>query len=246
MKTFRADLHIHTVLSPCGSLEMSPESVMLHAKARGIDILGITDHNSTRNCKVYQRIGQKHGIQVLTGVEVNTREEIHALAFFESESELNTFQEYLDEHLPFVANNTDIFGYQVVIDDDEGIVDQIDALLINALDVSIDEVSEYVKQLNGIFIPAHINRQVSSVISQLGFVPPNLQYDALGISRHITKENFLKKNAYLNDKTFIQNSDAHFVEDIGRVYTLFHMTDSSFEEIRKALHNIDGRHCEIL
>ncbi len=244
MKTFRVDLHIHTVLSPCGSLDMSPETVMHHAKARKIDILGITDHNSTLNCKTYQKVGREHGIEVLTGVEVNSKEEIHALAFFPDHESLDLFQEYLNEHLPSIKNKPDLFGYQVVIDEHEEIVDQVDSLLINALDVSLDQVEKYVHQLKGIFIPAHIDRQVSSIVSQLGFIPPDLNYDALGLSKHSSKEKILKHHSYLDGQTFIQNSDAHFPEDIGLVYSKFHMMEASFEDVRKALHGQDGHFCE--
>ena len=69
MKSFRTDLHIHTVLSPCGDLEMSPARIVLLAKERGLDIIGITDHNSTRQCRVVWELGQKAGLTVIPGCE---------------------------------------------------------------------------------------------------------------------------------------------------------------------------------
>ena len=53
----RADLHIHTVLSPCGDLEMSPENILHFAQIQGLNMIGITDHNSTRQArKVYSSL----------------------------------------------------------------------------------------------------------------------------------------------------------------------------------------------
>ena len=46
---FKADMHIHSVLSPCGDIEMSPSAIVAQAKAKGLDIIGLTDHNSTLN-----------------------------------------------------------------------------------------------------------------------------------------------------------------------------------------------------
>ena len=31
---FRADMHIHSVLSPCGDIEMSPSAIVAQAKAK--------------------------------------------------------------------------------------------------------------------------------------------------------------------------------------------------------------------
>ena len=100
MKVFNADLHIHTVLSPCGSLEMSPKAIILAASEKKLDIIGITDHNSTRQCRVVTAEAQKAGITVYCGAEVTSKEEVHCLAFFENFKKLDEFQQFLDKHLP--------------------------------------------------------------------------------------------------------------------------------------------------
>jgi len=105
MKYFRADLHIHTVLSPCGDLEMSPGNIVSEAALRGIDIIGITDHNTTRHCDLVKRLAAEKRIFVMQGAEVTTKEEVHCLAFFENTDALNKFQEYLDSNLPEILND---------------------------------------------------------------------------------------------------------------------------------------------
>lgn len=245
MKKFRADLHMHTVLSPCGDLEMSPANIVRKASERGIDILGITDHNSTLHAPLIKELASREGIMVLMGAEVTTKEEVHCLCFFENEELLSQFQEYLNQHLPNIPNDPDRFGYQVVVNEEEEITDEIDCLLISGLNQGIEEIEKKVHALNGLFIPAHINKTVNSIISQLGFLPPDLKVDALEISQHTTKSEFLKKNKYLKNYNFIQSSDAHYIDNIGNAWTNFFMERRSFEEIKMALAGIDGRKIEI-
>ncbi len=235
MPTFIADLHIHTVLSPCGDLEMSPTNIVRAAKAKNLDIIGITDHNSTLHCKLVREIAKEQNIFVLCGAEVTTKEEVHCLTYFPTDAELNDFQQYLEQHLPPIKNNVSLFGYQVVVDRDENIIQEIDNLLISALDVSIDQLEQKVHSLNGIFIPAHIDKSKFSLISQLGFVPKDLKVEALELSSHTTKDDFLKSNKYLRNYTFIQNSDAHYINDIGKTFTSFEMNEISFSEIKNTL-----------
>lgn len=158
MNRFKADLHIHTVLSPCGDLEMSPSNIIRAAKSKQLDLIGITDHNTTRQCAVIRELGLKEGIYVLCGTEVTTKEEAHCLAFFDTTESLEAFQDYLDAHLPKVKNNPDLFGYQVAVDADDNIFFEEDRSLLSAIDQSIEKIEETIHSLNGIFIPAHINK----------------------------------------------------------------------------------------
>ena len=241
MKTFRVDLHTHTVLSPCGDLEMSPVNIVKKAKERGIDIIGISDHNSTLHAPLVKELAAKEGIVVMMGAEVTTKEEVHCLCFFETEDNLTVFQKYLEEYLPHIPNDNDKFGYQVVVNEEEEIVDEVEWLLISAISQSIDQLEQKVHELDGLFIPAHINKMQDSIVSQLGFIPFDLNVDALELTRHISKEAFLKKNAYLKDKTFIKSSDAHCIDLVGDIYTEFLLKEASFNEVKMALRNEEGR-----
>ena len=241
MKTFRVDLHTHTVLSPCGDLEMSPVNIVKKAKERGIDIIGISDHNSTLHAPLVKELAAKEGIAVMMGAEVTTKEEVHCLCFFETEENLSVFQKYLEDQLPHIPNDNDKFGYQVLVNEQEEIVDEVEWLLISAISQSIDQLEQKVHELDGLFIPAHINKMQDSIVSQLGFIPVDLNVDALELTRHISKEAFLKKNAYLKDKTFIKSSDAHCIDLVGDVYTEFLLKEASFNEVKMALRNEEGR-----
>ena len=241
MQTFSADLHVHTLLSPCGDLEMSPANIVETAARKQIDILGITDHNSTKHGPLVHKMAAKNGIFVLCGAEVTTKEEIHCLTFFENIEKLTLFQQYLDAHLGDVKNNPQKFGYQVVLDEDEMIVEEVDKLLIAAIDQSIDEVEAMVHKLDGLFIPAHIDRPAYSLLGQLGFLPPGLKADALEISKNTTEAELVKMHPELAGYTFIQSSDAHFPEQIGTRVTKFEIKTRSFQEISMALKGADSR-----
>lgn len=241
MKTFKADLHIHTVLSPCGDVEMSPVNIVKKACEMGLDIIGITDHNSTLNCKVVQEVGLKNDLFVLMGVEINTKEEIHCLAFFENNEALSEFQQYLNVHLANIPNDVQKFGYQLVVNEKEEVLEEIEPLLISALYQNINEVSQKVHQLNGIFIPAHIDKYRNSIISQLGFIPQDLEIDAIEISQNHQKNPNIENLLNNISKPIITSSDAHYIDQIGSVFSIFKMKEKSFPEIRKAFKNIDGR-----
>ena len=245
MNLFRADLHVHTLLSPCGDLEMSPAAIVDKAARRGIDILGITDHNSTKHGKLISTLARDKGIFVLCGAEVTTREEVHCLAFFENFEILAVFQQYLDRHLPDIKNDPKYFGYQVVLDEQEMIVEEEERLLISGLDQGIKQVEQEVHRLGGLFIPAHIDRPKFSLISQLGFVPPELNADAFEISSHTTPEEMFRQFPWIASSTFIRSSDAHHPDALGSGITIFEMENRSFEEIRKALHQQDKRNTRI-
>ena len=241
MNTYKADLHTHTVLSPCGDLKMSPLGIVERAIEKKIDILGITDHNSTKNCKVLDDIAKDNDLFILKGAEVTSKEEVHCLAFFEKYDELFDFQDFLEVYLPKIKNDVNKFGYQVVVDHDENITEQIEFLLISALDIGLSQIENKVHELNGLFIPAHIDRMRYSILSQLGFVPNDLKVDALELSKFTTKSEFLKQNNYLADYCFIQSSDAHYLENIGDTATFFQMNEKSFKEIKLALKSENGR-----
>jgi 3',5'-nucleoside bisphosphate phosphatase len=241
MKVFRADLHIHTVLSPCGDLDMSPVNIISEAVRKKLDIIGITDHNTTRHCSIIRRLAAEKGILVMQGAEVTTKEEVHCLAFFENSDTLNLFQIFLDNNLPDIANDPERFGHQLQVDENDVIIFEERRLLTNAISKSIDEIEKYVHELDGLFIPAHIDRRKNSIYSQLGFLPDNLKADALEVSACSSPEHFAAVHSEIIKFPLISNSDSHYPEKIGTVINTFDITEPSFEEIRLALKGINGR-----
>jgi len=225
MRPFKADIHIHSVLSPCASLNMSPAAIIQRAIARGIDIIAISDHNSTRNCNLAVSLGKEAGISVIRAAEVTTEEEVHCLSLFPDDASTVLFQEYLEQHMQHIANDTKKFGYQLVLDKEENIIDEVEFFLPAALTASIDELECKVHSLGGLFIPAHIDRPAFSITSQLGFMPSSLSVDAVEMTGIISSMPY----------PVIRNSDAHYIEHIGRRFTTFMLEAPTFSELAMAL-----------
>lgn len=233
---FRADLHTHTVLSPCGDIEMSPMAIIAKAKEKGLDIIGITDHNSTLNAEVTRKIGEQNGIAVMMGAEVTTKEEIHCLGFMPNAEKLAEFQKFLDSKVIFFENDPDKFGYQFVVDEEENVLDEVPHLLINALDLPMLDLQKKVYEMGGIFIPAHVDRSTFSISSQLVFVPDKLKFQALELSYHAMRNKFFDNFPWFSDYNYIQSSDAHYIDDIGKISSVLEMDSFSFDNLKNSLH----------
>ena len=235
MPWYNADLHIHTCLSPCGSLEMSPRRIIRSARERGLQLIAITDHNSTRNVQVCMECGVDAGLWVIPGCEVNTQEEVHCLCYFPHLEAVAQFQQYLDLQISDIPHDPVRFGYQVVVDADEQIIYEEPRSLFAAINDGIEALEKVVHRLGGFFVPAHIDRQSNGIISQLGFIPRELGYDALELSRRTSPDAFIRSHPELKGKGFLQSSDAHRPEDIGSVHSRFQMEEAGWNHFRRAL-----------
>jgi len=240
MQQYKADLHIHTVLSPCADLEMSPANIVKRAKEKGLQLIGITDHNSTKNTGPVKNLAEKEGIYVLCGAEVTTKEEVHCLVFFEFEDELNTFQQFIQKNSTIIPNPDGHFGYQPVVDKDDNILEMVTNYLPAALCVGIQEIQSEVHALKGLFIPAHVDRPSNGIFSQLGFIPPGLKVDALGISKRKSEKDVRQHYVIEKEIPIICNSDAHFLEQIGDNYSIFNLPEISFRTVKNALRQEDS------
>jgi PHP family Zn ribbon phosphoesterase len=220
---------------------MSPANIISEAARRDLDIIGITDHNTTLHCNLMTRLAAEKGIFVMQGAEVTTKEEVHCLTFFENNDALRIFQEFLDENLPDFPNNPLIFGHQIQVDENEIIIYEEKRLLVNAISKTIKEVEVFVHSLDGLFIPAHIDRRKNSIYNQLGFLPENMKADALEVSRATTPEQFSAVHPEIYKYPLLRSSDAHYPEHIGTAFTVWQINEPTFTEIRMALGGIEGR-----
>lgn len=234
MNCYRTDLHIHTCLSPCGSLEMSPSAIVDTALSRGLDVIAITDHNSTLQCPEIQALGTKAGLTVFAGAEVTTREEAHCIALFGSDGARFAFQQYLEAHLPSVPNDPDRFGDQVWVNRDNEIIGEVPHLLISALDQSVDKVAAYVRKLGGLFMAAHVERPLFSLISQLGFIDSSLLLDGVEYNDAARYAALVSRHAYLSNYVSYSASDAHYLEQIGTKSSMWLAPLPSFNNLRRA------------
>ena len=238
LRPFKADLHIHTCLSPCTELDMSPRRILTMAKKNEIDIIGICDHNSSENSLAVMNAAKKMNINVIPGMEVTSQEEVHVLALFDEIENALKLQEKVYENLPG-ENDEEAFGMQVIVNEKEEVLGLNNKLLIGATTIPLEEIIQIIHSFNGIVIASHIDRESFSIIGQLGFIPDNLELDALEISPNITFDEAKKR--YTNNYPITCSSDAHFPDDIGKSFTSFLLKDGTVAEIKKALKNKDGR-----
>jgi hypothetical protein len=235
MRWYKADLHIHSVLSPCGGLDMSPVNIVRQAVEKKLDIISITDHNSTKHCRSAQQIAGKYGLTVIAGAELNTKEEIHCLAFFENIDQADQFQQYIDNNLTVVPNKAEIYGHQYLVDENEDILDEEDRLLVAALQTGIEDVITEVHRLEGLVVPAHINRMYNGIFSQLGFLPEGLKADALELDRRAGNDDFYQNHPEIGRYPLLRNSDAHSLQQIGMAATEYLLEAPVFSELRAVL-----------
>ena len=233
MRKVRADLHLHTCLSPCADNQMQTVAIIEQAKKVGLDMIGICDHNSAENVSAVMKAGVREGLAVIPGVEVTSREEVHILGLFNTEQDLMYLQDIIYENLPGL-NDEGAFGPQLIIDEYGNMVGRNSRLLIGATTLTLEQVIDAIHQFAGLAIASHVDRQRFSLIGQLGFIPKGLKLDAVEVS---IPSSVRQEYGY----PVVTSSDAHFLEDIGRNSTCFMIEDASVREISKALRCELGR-----
>jgi PHP family Zn ribbon phosphoesterase len=224
---------------------MSPRGIVHEALRKGLDLIGICDHNSAENVLAVKKAGRQNGLMVLGGMEVASSEEAHLLVFFELDEDLLRFQDVIYRNLTG-ANDERAFGQQVIADDEDGVTGFCDRLLIGATSLPAAAIVEAARAGHGdsLVIAAHVDRESFSIIGQLGFIPPQLALDAVEISQRITVAEATDRFPDCRKYPVITSSDAHGPEDIGKRFTCFTIEDGTVAEIKKALAGRDGRKAE--
>lgn len=95
---FKGDFHTHTNASDG---KFSAHDLLSLLKASGIDIMAITDHDTTDNLNVAIEESKKIGIKIIPGIELSTLhngESIHVLGYFKDSSYTKSdLQDFLKE-----------------------------------------------------------------------------------------------------------------------------------------------------
>jgi hypothetical protein len=203
-----ADLHNHSCLSPCASLELSPALLARRARERGLDLLALTDHNSALNCPAFEECCRREGLAPLFGAEASSLEEVHVLCLFATAAEALDFGAFLRDLLPPLPYDPEKLGDQVVVDADEGILELPDYYLGAAVALGFEDLCVEAAARGGLVVPAHVDRPMFSISSQLGFLPPG-PYAAVESMREPAPELTL-------GLPVISGSDAHYPEHVGR------------------------------
>ena len=221
MLRLAADLHIHTVLSPCAAPDMLPVLIAAEAARKGIDMIAVCDHNSADNVSAVTEAAAAiaKGPVVIAGIEITTREEVHVLAYFATPEDA-------------------CLAAKVIC----AVPQPLQAIAASAC--SLGETVDLIHRYGGIAIAAHVDRQSFGVVSQLGFLPPEVPFDGLeitaaGVNAGRAPE-FFKYGI-----TLTSCSDSHTLADMGTSITALEVLAPSHAELHRALHGQDGRRCLI-
>jgi PHP family Zn ribbon phosphoesterase len=210
------DLHLHSCLSPCAALEMSPAEIVGRALAAGMGGIALTDHQSARNTPAIAECARRAGLACLYGLEVCTAEEVHTLALFDTTEQALAMTDWVYAALPKRVNDPDTFGDQPVVTWDDDIVELEWRILAMACRRTLSETAAQCHALGGLYVAAHIDRSAFSVTSQLGAVPLDVGFDAVELSRTADEALWLPRAAGL---AVTRSSDAHNLDDVARVWT---------------------------
>jgi len=208
------DFHIHSGLSPCAMEDMTPNNIINMALIKELDGIAITDHNSVENLNPFYHLAKSKGIGFLPGVEITTCEEIHVLIFFEDLTPITYLREILQKSLPDIQNRKEIFGNQLIYNINDQVIAGENKLLTNATELSFEKTLDIAKEIDGVLIPAHVDRKSFSILSNLGFIPPEFKGKFLEISSAISQTEFYNKYPSMKNYKIIQNSDAHQLTSI--------------------------------
>lgn len=238
---FFADLHVHTALSPCADDSATPPNIVASAIENGMQMIAVTDHNSAENVEAVVQCGKLHGLKVIPGMEIASREEVHLVCLLRSVEHALELQQIIYAALPDLRNRPEYFGKQLVMDREGNTTGECMRLLMGAADLPLDDVIREVHRLGGLIIAAHIDRPSFSVIANLGMVPPDAPFDALEISPSLKRDEAVAKFPFIGRFPIVTASDAHFPGDIGGSPTLFLLEKMDLDEIRMALQGLSER-----
>ncbi len=241
MLSLSYDLHIHSCLSPCGDNESTPANIVGMAYVKGLDVIALSDHNSSKNCVAAKEVADAYGVTLICAMELTTSEECHVLMLMPSLEKALELDEYVHQRIMPIQNSPELFGEQLVKNSDDETVGIEDTLLISATSISFSQAFPLAESFGGVALPAHVDKSTTSVISNLGFIPPDSTFKSFEMKNISRLEEFRSGYPYLQNCKAITNSDAHYLQDINEPVNFLHAEEKSAAAVIEAL-----RHPNIL
>ena len=208
MKTFRYDLHLHSCLSPCGDMDMTPCNIAGMAHLNGLDLVALTDHNTTDNCPAFFTACAEYGIVPVAGMELTTAEDVHLLCIFETLEDATAFGNEVRGHRMRIKNRIEIFGEQAILNAQDEKIGEDPYFLPAATDLDLAAAAKLVEVHKGVCWPAHIDRDSNGLLAVLGFFPPEPVFKIAELRDAANRE-------LAGDRSIVVCSDAHRLWEIG-------------------------------
>lgn len=245
LKEFRADLHIHTLLSGCAELEMLPGLIIMQAESAGLDIIAVCDHNSCENAGSVIKASQASSVKVLPGIEVQSVEGVHVLCIFENTETALKMQAEVYRALPDIRLSEDKASEQIVADENDELVSFCNMPIGMPTSLELEEICRIAGGLGAVVIPSHIDRHGTGLMDVLGYLPEGSDFDAYELSANTDLDSAVKVYPDLQDKSIIRGSDAHWLSAIGERQTILRIEHRTLDELRMALRKLEGRSARI-
>ncbi|RKQ37723.1 endonuclease Q family protein [Oceanobacillus halophilus] len=247
MNSFFADMHIHIgrdmynkPVKITGAKSLTLTNILKESsRNKGLDLIGVIDCHAPavqQEIKNLILAGQAYelaegGIRfeevtLLLGSEIEIYDEnckgpIHVLCFFPKLEYIAYFSEWLTLKMKNITLSSQrYYG-------------------------TAKELQYKVKELEGLFIPAHVFTPFKSLFGK--GVNKSLQevfdHDLIdGIELGLSSDTYMADQiTELHDYSFVTNSDAHSLAKIAREYQEIAMKEPSFKEFYWALHEVEGR-----
>lgn len=228
MNRYYYDLHIHSCLSPCGDNDMTPNNIAGMGTLNGLNIMALTDHNSSKNCPAFFKAAKANGIIPVAGMELTTAEDIHVVCLFPELENAMEFDAFVDGRRVKIPNRAEIFGDQLILDEEDNVIGSEEFLLLNATDIPIEKVPEIVKSMGGICYPAHIDREANGIIAVLGDFPKDSGFSLAEFNDGANIKPYAEKYPETADKKIIVSSDAHYLWKIKEKKEYFTLEDEPY------------------
>ena len=225
------DLHLHSCLSPCGDMDMTPNNIANMAKLLGLDVIALTDHNTSLNCGAAMKAGESVGLLVIPGMELTTSEDIHAVCLFPTLEKALEWNAYVEDHRIKIKNKPDIYGRQVIMNENDEETGEIEHLLLPATDISIMNAHKLVDEFGGICYPAHIDRESYSILSVLGEIDESCGFTTAELADKNKLDKLRSVHPILNKINIVTNSDAHYLENMREAQNYLELTELSIKSV---------------
>lgn len=195
------DIHIHTVLSPCADVLMTPNNIFNMASLKGLDIIAITDHNSTKQLSICYELSKSYDMLFIPGVEITVKEDFDVLCYFKHIDDAISFDKILETYRQKNIFDHEVMGNQEIVNIHDEVISEYPYLLIEPLNLRLKELLYILQDFEHVLIYAHIDRDHRSGINYINTYPlDGIEYRNL---KHNEKQHIVLKN-----------SDAHQIIDI--------------------------------
>lgn len=227
MNRYFYDLHVHSCLSPCADNDMTPNNIAGMAALKGLQIVALTDHNSTKNCRAFFSAAKKNGIIPIAGMEMTTAEDIHIVCLFPTLESAEEFDREYQKYRILYPNRVDIFGEQLILDENDEVIGEEENLLLNASTLSVQDAVELLAKYGAVTFPAHIDRDENGMIAALGCIPEDPHFHCVEFRDNSSIEAYVAKYG-LEGKRVVTDSDAHYLWDISEAENFLDLEDEPY------------------